>query len=226
MSDEKRSYYLFNLDRHTEKVKTAFASLVFDLQKSLEQERSVVDIICYLKLIIEDINCKKLLNDCSTVAEIFDIINLYSSFFDFEYIKILTRKFGSIKVKKTMKKYTNMFQEYLKRRIVEIPDDAFDNENEFEKLYKVKTDHVLNNLSGEDLKKLQYEMNKILGHKLVRLLRVEEGCTQLTFRGFEINFDNLSKQELQALRNVGVQNITHGEYSMAIKKEFDKENTW
>ena len=184
MSEEEHSYYLFNLDKHTEKVKTAFGSLVFDLQKCLEQSETVEDIVFYLNLIISDEKIKKLLRGCTTIAKVFSKICEYSSFFDFEFLKSLARKFGSRKVKQKLKRYTAMLQDYLKRRIVEFPDYTFDDVKKSEKVYVVKTDKIFKDLTGEDLKKLQYEMNKILGNKMLCLLRVEEGCAQLTFRGF------------------------------------------
>lgn len=222
MSEEERACYLYDLDRHTKKVKTAFSDLVFDLQKNLEQTKDVKDIVCYLNYYDE--HFKKLLHDCTNMAEVFEHIFSYSSFFDFEFIKRLTRKFASRKIKERLKKYRKMFQTYLKRRIVEFPDDAFEDANKSEKVYKVKTDRVFADLTGEDLQKLQYEMNKIFDNKFLRILRVEEGCVQLTFRGFEEDEFSITTKQQQALRNVDVLGIKYGEYFVDIEKGFVKES--
>ena len=63
----------------------------------------------------------------------------------------------------------------------------------------------------EEYDTLQFEMNKLLGGKLLRLVNVEEGCVQLTFRGFVEPELSLPKEKYQELRNIGVLSITYGE---------------
>lgn len=118
---EERYFYLYNLNEHTKKVKTAFAGLVFELQKYLEQNSSVQEVLNLLNLALaEQLNCYK------TILEIFHKIVNYFSFFDYELIKLLIRHLGSKYLqKKKMKKYEKMFYEYSKRRVVECPNDAF-----------------------------------------------------------------------------------------------------
>lgn len=222
MSDAERSCYLFNLEKHTEKVKAAFGSLVYDIQKHLEQKK-VKDLVHYLNRTTTDKNLKEHLRDCSTTEELFDKLYVYSSFFDFEFLKRLTRKFGSRKIKHKLNRYIEMFRSYLKRRIVEMPNHTFDDVTESEKVYVVKTDKNFNDFTGEDLKKLQYQMNKILENKLLCLKHVEEGCVQLTFRGFEEDNFMITAEEKQDLRNVGVLSIAYGEHFMDFENEFIKK---
>ncbi len=77
-TEEDYSYYLFNLKQHTEKIKTAFGSLVFDLQKNLEQSNNLQDVICYLKYIIFDENFKKELNGCTCMAKVLEKLYTFS----------------------------------------------------------------------------------------------------------------------------------------------------
>lgn len=222
MSEDERSYYFFNLNKHTEKIKTAFGSLVFDLKNYLEQ-KNPQDIIIFLNWTISDEILKAYLKKCTTTAELFDKLYGYSSFFDFEYIKLLARKFGSQKIKMNLKKYITMFQSYLKRRIVEIPDYAFDGMDQSEKVYVVKTDRIFKDFTAKDLKRLQYEMNKILNNTLLCLKHVEEGCVQITFRGFEKEEFVITPEQQQDLRNLGILSISYGDHFVDIK-QFMKES--
>ena len=61
--------------------------------------------------------------------------------------------------------------------------------------------------SVEDLDKLQHEIRKILGRKLLRLLKVEDGCIELTFRVLNCA-DDISEHQKQALCDLGVLTVT------------------
>lgn len=219
MTDTEYDFYLFKLDKHTEKLKRAFASLFYDLQESLEKQE-FKKVIWYLEIL--HTNLTELLPDCKTMEDIYHILHPYSSFFDFEIVKLLIRKFGCVDIKQKLKKYTQMFRKYLKQRVVECPNDAFGDVKRAEKVYVIKTDKILKNITAEQLKLLQYEMDKILGNKLLRLLRVEKGCLQLTFRGVEEEEFNVTAEQQQALRNVGVLSISYGDHNVNIGEQFTK----
>ena len=72
----------------------------------------------------------------------------------------------------------------------------------------IKIDESLDVLTLEELKRLEYRMNRILGH-LLRLLKVEDGCVQLHFLTLSQRRGglNLSIQAQQALKKLGVINI-------------------
>ena len=69
------------------------------------------------------------------------------------------------------------FQRFSKRCVCEIPRDAFgegQRENDFEEkgnVYVIKTDNSLDVLTLEELQRLKYCMNRILGHELLGLLK-------------------------------------------------------
>lgn len=220
MSEEDHSFYLFELDQETQKVKRAFGSLRFDLEQNLETQK-LENVIRYLELIKSDL--KKLFTDCKSIEDVFDIFDPYSSFFDFELVKSLTHKFGSTGVKEKFKKYKKMFQKYLKHRVVECPHDSFGDIGNSEKVYVLKTDKSLETLTADDLKVLQYKLSKILENKLLRLLRVETGCMQLTFRGVEEEQLNIGAEIQQALRDVGVLSIRYGDQYVNISEKFMKQ---
>ena len=60
-------------------------------------------------------------------------------------------------------------------------------------------------------------MNKILGHKLLRLLNIKDGCTELTFRTFENGEFSITEKQQQALRRMGVLRISYGDMTTNIE---------
>ena len=215
MTEDELSYYHFKLDNHTSKVKSAFARVVHDLQKDIEENSSLKVVInclkAYDKLLVEK------LSDCESIVDVFNKILDHVSFFDFKIIKILTR-IGSRSTQKKYKKYTTMFKEYSKCRVVECPSDAFGDAENSEKVFVLKIDKNHQSLSVAELNTLCSEVTNILGHK--RLLHVEEGCVQLTFRGFEDEELTVTKEQQQALRNAGVLSISYGEQVVDISRLF------
>ena len=208
ITEEEFSYLLFNLNRHTSKVKEAFAGIIFDLQKEIEKNSTLQTVITCL--IAYDKSYESLLGSAS-LSEVFNRILKHSSFFDYKIFKLLIRKVGSTKTRIRLKKYEAMFKEYSKRRVVECPSDAFGDVEKSEKVYVLKTDKILESLTTAELTDLCHEMNAILNLNLLRLLKVEEGCVQLTFRGLEDDKFNTTKDQQQALRNLGVLTITYGD---------------
>jgi hypothetical protein len=211
MSEEDRYFYLQNLEEHTKKTKRAFSNLVVWLQKNLQETESINKVIDCLKTLNVELKGNE------TWRDLFDVISKYISFFDYDLIKDLIRHFGSPNLKKKLRQYKKMFNEYSKRRVIECPDDAFGDVHETEKLIKLKTDKDMEKLTVEELKKLQYQISSVLGQRVLRLLRVEEGCVQLTFRMTCEELTLNSKQQ-QDLRNVGVSSITYGEQFMDFER--------
>ena len=207
---------MINLDRHTEKLKMAFASLVCDLEKHLSRQNERANVLLYLKLI--DKNLHEKVRDYESISDIISELSEHISFFDYAIIRRFIREFGSANNKRKLKKYRGMFREYSKRRVIECPNDAFGVVDKAEKVWVIKTDKNFETLTVNDVKMLQCEMNKELGsvNKPMRLLSVEEGCVQLIFRGFgEEKFIITDKQQ-QNLRNLGVLSIRYGDQLMNI----------
>ena len=207
MTKEEFHYYLCNLDRHTSKVKSAFARVVLDLQRDIEENSSLKVVINSLKAYDKSL-VEKLLSDCASIGDVFGKILDHISFFDFEIIKILTR-IGSKRIQKKYKKYKAMFKEYSKRRVVECPSDTFGVAENLDKVWILKTDRILDLLTTEELKQLCIEIQATL--KSFRLLEVKKGCVQLIFSSFEDETFLITKEKQQALRNVGVLSISYGD---------------
>ncbi len=200
--EREDSYYLQELKDKTEKMQLQFDSLVFELKEDIKKSKlfNYKDIVTLLSLSSKRYsNLEKILEDCSNLDEIFLKIRHCSSFFDYGLIKHLARNFGSSDFRKNLKKYKLRFQEYAKHRVCELPNYALGDTDGSGKVYKIKIEENIRTLTVGDLQKLQYEMNKILGHKLLRLLSYSDGCVELTFRSFEDDEFIITEEQQKAL---------------------------
>ena len=183
LSPEELQHYQFELNESTTKLKRRFASLVYDVQRSIEETGKFKDAINLLKYYNPDFD--KILKDCTCSHDVFDKLSRFFSFFDYDVIKLLSHKLGSDTIKRKLNSYKKKFQDFSKNRICECPSDIFGDRDQAEKVYVLKTDKSFSTLTGDDIEKLKYEMNKILRHKFLRFLDVEEGCVKVTFRTIE-----------------------------------------
>ena len=154
------------------------------------------------------------LRECATVSDVFDNAASIWSFYDYSIIKDLIYRLGTDANQEDLERYEKKFQEYSKKRICECPKDAFGAEKKSEKCFALKTDKNMNYFTLAQLKDLQFEMNRILGRKLLRLLRIEEGCVRLIFRSLSVNMIDLNTDQLMKLRTLGVLKISYGDQSM------------
>lgn len=227
MSESEFSSYLYKLKDETEKIERRFACLVHDLKMDMEKTSKLKDVLIVLSNFgSKDRNFESLLKDCPNLAEVFIRISKFISFFDYGLIKLLAHKFGSSSSKKKLKKYKQKFQEYAKHRVCQCPSSAFSDASQTsETVYAIKTEKDINTLTLEELGKLQYEMNKILGHKLLRLLHIKEGCVELIFRTLEDDEFSVSEEQKQDLRKLGVLNINYGDIHVVVTNPAEVANT-
>ena len=218
--ERENPYHLQKLRDETDEMKRKFSNLVFDLLQDLKKSTTLNDVVTLLVL-----NChhkfQKLLKDCTNLADVFKQISKFISFFDYGPIKLLSSKFASNTFKKKLKKYKRKFQDYAKRRLCECPSDAFEKFEGNEKVFVIKNESDITTITLEEVQKLEYEMNKILGHTLLHLLNVKEGCLELVFRILlleDIEF-TISEDKKQALKILGVISISYGEESISISSE-------
>ena len=210
MNEDELSSFLGRLKDDTRNIKAEFSVLLYHLQKDTEATAKLEDVVPLLLFNIEDTGFKELMDSCKSLSDIFRHLFKFISFFDFYLIKLLTRIFGSTSTKKRLKKYKKKFHDYCKRRICECPKDVFGKAEKSDKIYKIKTDKILESYTLEKLDELQHEIRKILGLKLLRLLKIKDGCIRLTFR--VVNDDHLviCEEQKLALRNLGVLSVTCG----------------
>ena len=210
MNKDELAYRRNELMDQTNKIKGVFGGLLLHLKQDMESTAKLDDVVLLLSQ-TKDRDFNQSMRACKNLAEVFNHLSDFVSFFNFDLVKLLTHHFGSPSMKKKLKKYKKRFQNYSKRRVCECPKDAFGNVEKSDKIYKIKTDKVLETLTVEDLNKLEHEIRKILGHKLLRLLKVEEGCVELFSRVFNWTDFDISEDQKQALGDLGVLSVTCGQ---------------
>lgn len=152
-----------SLVKQTGELRDCFYSLVKGLQASIMKDYklgTVKEVLrFYDKKIFEN------LQSCRSIKEFFWVLQKkFCKFFDYDVIKMLCNTFGC---QKRLMEYKLKFHEYCKSRLCEIPLDD-------EKLYVLIIDK---SVSGEDLQKLQYTMNRVLGHSSLPLMHFGSGQT-------------------------------------------------
>lgn len=205
------------LYKETEKLKFKFASLMFNLQKDLENRLQTEDVVNFL--VFYDNKFEPLLSHCTRIAQVFIKVRNFVSFFDYDLLEQLIGELGSSTIKQKLKEYTESFEVFSKRRVCECPNDTFGKVEESEKVCIIKTDQNIEILTVEEMKKLKYQLNQILDSKVFILLRVEEGCLQLVFRCFNQDEYTVTMEQVQALQKLGVISLTYGHQCIIINDE-------
>ena len=222
MSEEERLQHLSTLYRETEKIRTRFTSLIFHLQKDLETNNKLVDAINILIFYEDDL--KGVICDCDSIALLLRKVREFVSFFDYKLLKILAKHLGSSEmIKKKFKKYKSHFQEFAKRHICECPSDLFGESKTADsavekprKTYVIKIDKSIEKFTLKELENLKCKMNEILGQKFLKVVKVEDGCVQVTFRIFSSSDFVFSDEQQRALSSLGVITISCGSESVHI----------
>ncbi len=213
MSEKEKRKLCMRLYKETEAIKDKFASLVIDLKQSVEKSHQVEDSIIILNS--REKEFETLLLGCTNVMEVFSRVTPHWSFYSFDIIRLLTEKLGTSSDKQRLYSYIAKFREYACGRMVcDCPTDAFGVKEKNEEYFAVKTDKSMDSFDLEELDDMEYEMNRILGRKSLRLLSIEDGCVQLIFRSLSDNLINLSKDQQIELRRLGVLKISYGDQSM------------
>ena len=211
LSEAEKDFKRQQLYSETQDIRRKFAGLVFNLQKTVEKFHSVKDVKNVL--IYHDRNFENLLQGCATIADTFVEATKYSSFFDHGIIKLLTKELGTNSNKKKLRQFQETFQEYSRRRICECPSNVFGEKETSDTVLVLKSEMKVEDTTVEELRIYQHRMNRILKTSTMRLLHVDKGCMELTFRvlGDALHVEGITKEKQQALRNMGIISISYGE---------------
>lgn len=74
-------------------------------------------------------------------------------------------------------------------------------------------------MNFDEVSKLEFELNKILGHELLELLSIEDGCVEFTFRVSGCTNFSFTEEQQQELRQLKVRSITYGDQSIVISSK-------
>ena len=229
MSEEERSQHILALYRESEKIRTRFALLMRNLQTDLEKNSKLEDAINVLTFYDRDL--KDDLSDCTSFGLLFREMRDFVSFFDYKLLKILAKYLGSSEIKKKFQKYKLHFQEFAKRHICECPSDLF-GESETadsaiekpQKTYVIKIDNNVEKTTLKEFTTLKHKMNEILGHIFLKVVKVEDGCVQITFRTFSSSDFAISDEQQRALSSLSVITISCGSETVYIPTVSSLEN--
>ena len=151
------------------------------------------------------------------VAEIWNIISSYHSFFNYYLIEHISKVIGTDEDKQKMLLYKQAFADYAKCRVYECPAE-FGSQTETDCHIIVKLDKSYDDCTLVQLDMFEEKLCDILqlSHNgVLRLCKVESGCYELTFQApsfVQTAVFPLSAQQEAALKELGVLWICCGEY--------------
>ena len=216
MSEDEKKIKMNQLYRETEQIKTRFAKLIFGLQQSVQTLYTFDDFLSLLKF--HDMKFEEeLLKSCGTctIAKAFREVSRFCSFYDYHIIKFWIKKFGEKKNEEALKKFGQKIQEYSKRQVYECPSSAFGNAEESEKVFSLKSERELYQMTIEEFRKLEKKTKRVLGGPVLRLLHIDEGCVELKYRTWDESIiDAITEEKQHALQSLGFVNISYGDQSL------------
>ncbi len=115
---------------------------------------------------------------CSTIAEVWQIIADYFSFFDYDMVELITKRFGTDVDKENMKLYKTKFA----KRVLEKGEISSDSREDTVTMI-VKLDSSYDNCEISRLKLFEWNLSSILNLNdvVLKLVKINDGCIELTF---------------------------------------------
>ena len=191
LSDIKREQIKNELRVENEKTSSEYASVVIDILH-LFKTRNIdyEEIKIFLQLSVKPMSTSELnqssdLDRADSMNKVFWFISKHTSWFNFEILEEVVKKFGDKKEIELLSKYiSGTLTPYLKRSIFEIPPDSFSSQSDHSvcSLVCLKLpDDLLP--SGYDIKLIQVKLAKRIGinPSNFQLRFYESGCIELNF---------------------------------------------
>lgn len=212
--DMNRQFLRAKLADDTSKMRSCFATLVFNLQKCVERANVppeyVIDVIA-----TSDANFRPHLQSCDTISQLFYKACDFWSFFDHAMIRLLAETFGDREVMRRLDRYTELYNDYARRLVAECPIDAFGIETRPKDTVVIfKIERSIRRLRVYQMKNISNSINEIFSNINFHLTRVVRGCVQLTFKVLPDSVKgglNLTEEQKQALRDLGVLSLQYGD---------------
>lgn len=148
-------------------------------------EKGEVVTVNHLKLLVPDSHSKKKnklvkkLNglEKNDLAEAFNLMSEFWSFFDHDLLSTIIESYGDNKLCGELDHYLDQFKEYCERRLLEVPNDAFNNGTC--KQFKVKLDDIFT-VPIKKLRELKIKLSLILD-TTIHLVGFKRGCIELSY---------------------------------------------
>ena len=217
------------LKRETKAIMLQFYGLLSDFFESLKRRSiSVDDLKTHLMALDafdeDDSEHQSIFSEQSdklehadTINEVFAVIKVFCSFFNYELIEYLIERVGTDEDKTHFKDYQSKFAEYARRRIYESPPKTAMCTPDQSKIYIKLESRYSEKHSLNDLRNFRFHLSELLkiSPYALRLCCIEKGCIRLTFQ-----LPNFVKQRVfpltsdqeSGLQKLGVTQVVCGDY--------------
>ena len=228
LSDKQKEQLEQRLTMESEDIQLRFHTLCNKFFRSLDAQQvplqTLVRILKGLKA-LKGINSsisasviqsyEYVLENITDIEKVKDLIQDYSTFFDFRPVEYMIENVGVEKDRKLLEKYKEDFEYYIKRRMFECPCEVgpSNTPNSTELCVKLESDYE----KLVDLKQFQCRLSLILevSVHVLRLSSVKDGCIQLTFlipSFIQETIFPLSADQERAMKELGIIKLWCGNY--------------
>ena len=232
LSEKQREQFEMRLTMESENIQLSFHTLRNKFFNSLDAlQLSTKKLVRHLKDLkaLKKVNSPKsaslmrsyeyVLENFVGVESVKDVIEEYSTFFDFRPLEYMIENVGQEDDKKWFKKYKEDFESYIKHRVFECPVQVgpAQTPNSTELYVKLESDYD----KLVDLKQFECRLSFIL-EVLIHVLRlssIDKGCIQLLFlipTFFQKAIFPLSPEQEAALKELGIIKLSCGNYQFPV----------
>ena len=230
LSDEARKNFIGRLLQKTEDMEHLFAEMMFKARKTLEAKNiPLKDLLAVLTPIksatvqTKDTIRKSWRAELTTatdIADVFTVLEPFVSFFNHEIIEQVIKCFGSEDDRQRLVHYKQKFTEFCILSVCECPNDIYGTKTEKDGIVTVKLGDDFQQYTLKAMNKFRHKLCNILGVSEydLRLIHVEDGCTQLHFAVYLellVELFPLSEEQKAKLNEEGV---------ILLKWKTDKDN--
>ena len=189
--DERKSLTA-RLEVESEIIRIQFSALVTKVKMFFRKTNALE--VCDLVSFFNDAGYMELATCIKTTENISDALGEvtsknYWTFCNHEILKIIINEFCNEdkNVTECLRNYLSQYKEYCQRRLAEVPIDKLNVNMPLSPLQalRIKLDDHLHSACVNDIKKVEILISKLLGFRLLSLVKVSEGCIELTFKIFE-----------------------------------------
>jgi hypothetical protein len=200
LSKMEREMLLARLNIESEDIRCEWALLTDRTRESLIKHNISAE---SLKKLIESPfhKLRKLLESEISINAFFSKLHDHLSFFHYKFIELIIRRYCP-ELSKDMEGYVRDLKEYCKRRVVEVPADAFKGKDVDDNRLFVKCDRSFEEVIFEDILNLGSRLSKLLGVNII-LLKVDDGCTELVFEVM-CPVSPLTESQIDQLADMGI----------------------
>ena len=163
------------------------------------------------------------LKAANTIYDIFQVLNDYFSFFNYQLIEHIIKALGAKKDKARLRKYKEDFIRYAERRIFECPPEFGPVSDADHADIFVKVDSHYDDCTVGQIERFRHKLSEILqvfSQGSLRLCRVDKGCFQLRFQVpafVQQEIFPLSREQEEALAAESIIMLICGEYMFQVE---------